>query len=131
MAARFEERASKPARGPLDILRWKTRPEPRAADFTELDAIRPAVRDGGAAALASGDPCAVWIGHATYAFRLGGQLVVTDPIWGSITGIPRLVPPGLPLDNLPLVDLVLVTHDHRDHMDLPTINRLPAGAPYI
>src|SRR5689334_15708822 len=121
MAARFEERASKPARGPLDILRWKTRPEPRAANFAELDAIRPGVQDGGAAALASGDPCAVWIGHATYAFRLGGQLVVTDPIWGSITAVPRLVPAGVPLADLPPVDLVLVAHDHRDHMDLPTL----------
>ncbi len=131
MAARFEDRASKPARGPLDILRWKTRPEPRADNYAELDAIRPAVRDGGAAALASGDPCAVWIGHATYAFRLGGQLVVTDPIWGSITGVPRLVAPGVPLDQLPPVDIVLVTHDHRDHMDLPTIHKLTPGATYI
>jgi len=67
-----------------------------------------------AAALASGDPCAVWIGHATYAFRLGGQLVVTDPIWGSISGVPRLVPAGIPLGELPPLDIVLVTHDHRE-----------------
>ena len=131
MPGRFEDRASKPARGPLDILRWKTRPEPRVANYAELDAIRPGIRDGGAAALASGDPCAVWIGHATYAFRIGAQLVVTDPIWGSITGVPRLVPPGVPLAELPALDLVLVTHDHRDHMDLPTLNKLSPAATYI
>jgi len=131
VAARFEDRASKPARGPLDILRWKTRPEPRAANFAELDAIRPGAREGGATALVSGDPCAVWIGHATWAFRLGGQLVVTDPIWGSITGVPRLVTAGIPIGELPPVDVVLVTHDHRDHMDLPTIHKLTPGATYI
>lgn len=129
--ARFDARATQPARGPRDLLRWKLARKDRRADWAEIDAVRPAVQEGGAAALASGDPCAVWIGHATYAFRLGGQLVVTDPIWGAITGVSRLVPPGVPFAELPPVDVVLVTHDHRDHMDLATIGRLPDTATYV
>jgi L-ascorbate metabolism protein UlaG (beta-lactamase superfamily) len=132
--ARFDDRATTPARGPADMLRWKLgRRDPRPENFAALDAIRPGVRDGGAAALASGALCAVWIGHATWAVRLGGALVVIDPIWSrSIAGaIGRLVPPGVALADLPPVDVVLVTHDHRDHMDLRTLARLGDAPTYV
>ena len=133
--ARFDDRATRPARGPADMLRWKVlrRSEPRREDFAALDALRPGVQTGGAAALASGDPVAVWIGHATWALRLGGKLVVTDPIWSTkISGVvPRLVPPGVALEAMPPIDIVLVTHDHRDHMDLPTLARLGDAPLYI
>ena len=131
---RFEERASKPARGPRDIFRWKFGKKPdRRADWDAIDAVRPTIVDGAATALASGDPVAVWVGHATWALRLGGQLVVIDPIWSTNIGgvTPRLVAPGLPIAALPAPDLVLVTHDHRDHMDLPTLRQLPDSATYI
>jgi L-ascorbate metabolism protein UlaG (beta-lactamase superfamily) len=129
--ARFDARATTPARGPADILRWKLGKKPPRDPA--LDAVRPVVRDGGAAALASGAPVAVWIGHATWALRLGGKLIVTDPIWSRSIGgaVRRLVAPGVALDQLPAPDVVLVTHDHRDHMDLPTLKRLPADALYI
>ncbi len=133
--ARFDDRATRPARGPADMLRWKVlrRSEPRREDFAALDALRPGVQTDGAAALASGDPVAVWIGHATWALRLGGKLVVTDPIWSTkISGVvPRLVPPGVALEAMPPIDIVLVTHDHRDHMDLPTLVRLGDAPLYI
>jgi L-ascorbate metabolism protein UlaG (beta-lactamase superfamily) len=132
--ARFDERATKPVRGPGDILRWKLgRTEPRPDNFAALDAIRPAVRGGGAAALAGGAPVAVWIGHATWAIRLAGKLIVTDPIWSRSIGgaVRRLVPPGVALADMPAIDVVLVTHDHRDHMDLPTIRKLPDDALYV
>jgi L-ascorbate metabolism protein UlaG (beta-lactamase superfamily) len=132
---RFEDRATRPARGPRDMLRWKLgrNRDPRPDDFAALDAVRPQIHDGGAAALAGGAPVAVWIGHATWALRLGGKLIVTDPIWSkAISGVvPRLVAPGVALDAMPPIDLVLVTHDHRDHMDLPTLGKLPDSATYI
>jgi N-acyl-phosphatidylethanolamine-hydrolysing phospholipase D len=132
---RFEDRATRPGRGPRDMLAWKLlrRRDPRGDDFAALDQVRPGVRDAGGAALAGGGPCAVWIGHATWALRLGGAVVVTDPIWSpSISGVvSRLVPPGVALDAMPPADVVLVTHDHRDHMDLPTLARLPAAATYV
>ncbi len=134
MSGRFQERATNPTRGPGDILKWKLgKKEPRREDWKDMDAVRPAVVDGGAVALASGDPVAVWIGHATWALRLGGKLVLVDPIWSkSISGVaPRLVAPGVPLDQTPAADIVLVTHDHRDHMDLPTLGKLSPEATYI
>ncbi len=134
MTARFADRATRPTRGPGDILRWKLgKKEPRGDDFAALDAVRLQVAGGGAEALADGTPVAVWIGHATWALRLGGKLVVTDPIWsGSIGGaVRRLVAPGVPLAAMPPADVVLVSHDHRDHMDLPTLRRLPDAALYV
>jgi L-ascorbate metabolism protein UlaG (beta-lactamase superfamily) len=131
---RFDDRATQPARGPADMLKWKLgRREPRRDDWAAIDAVRPGARAGGAEALASGDPCAVWIGHATWAFRLGTTLVVTDPIWSrSIAGVaPRLVPPGVALDAMPAPDIVLVTHDHRDHMDMPTLAKLGDAPVYV
>ena len=134
MSGKFEERATRPARGPGDVLKWKLgKKEARREDWKTLDAVRPAVVAGGAAALASGDPVAVWIGHATWALRLGGQIIITDPIWSkSISNVaPRLVAPGVPLAEMPAADLVLVTHDHRDHMDLPTLGKLSPDATYV
>ena len=57
------------------MLAWKVlrRSDPRAESYAELDAIRPNVVEGGAAALASGRACACWIGHASWAVRLGGS----------------------------------------------------------
>lgn len=115
-------------------MRWKLgKRDPRRSDHAALDAVRPQLRPGGAEALANGSDVAVWIGHATWAFRMSGQLVVTDPIWSrSISGaVPRLSPPGVELDAMPRIDIVLVTHDHRDHMDMPTLARLPADALYV
>jgi len=132
---RFDERATRPERGPADMLKWKVlrRSDPRPDNYKEVDAIRPGTREGGAAALASGDPVAVWIGHATWALRLGGKLIVIDPVWSkSLSGVvPRLVPPGVPLEDMPPIDIVLVTHDHRDHMDLPTLAKLGDAPLYI
>jgi N-acyl-phosphatidylethanolamine-hydrolysing phospholipase D len=133
--ALFDDRATQPRRGPGDIFKWKVlrKSDPRADDYAELDKIRPGFRDGGAAALASGDPCACWIGHASWALRLGGKLIVIDPVFSStLSGVvKRLVPPAFPLADLPTPDLVLVTHDHRDHLDLPSIAALPDSATYI
>jgi N-acyl-phosphatidylethanolamine-hydrolysing phospholipase D len=132
---KFDDRATQPIRGPSDMLKWKVlrNSDPRRDDFKAIDQIRPSIREGGAVALASGDPCAVWIGHATWAFRLGGKIVVTDPVWShALSGVvPRLVPPGVALDAMPPIDIVLVTHDHRDHMDLPTLAKLGDAPVYI
>ncbi|HSD90297.1 MAG TPA: MBL fold metallo-hydrolase [Kofleriaceae bacterium] len=132
---KFDERATQPSRGTTDMFKWKVlrRTDPRGDNFAELDAIRPGVREGGAQVLASGDAAAVWIGHATYAFRLGGKLIVTDPVWSDkLSGVvQRLVPPGVALEAMPRVDVVLVTHDHRDHMDLPTLGKLGSDPLYI
>ncbi|MCA9673996.1 MAG: MBL fold metallo-hydrolase, partial [Myxococcales bacterium] len=73
------------------------------------------------------------IGHATWVWRLGGKLVAFDPIWSRSIGgvVPRLTAPGVKLDALPALDVVCITHDHRDHLDLPTLRRLGAAPLYV
>jgi L-ascorbate metabolism protein UlaG (beta-lactamase superfamily) len=81
---------------------------------------------------APGEPARVtWLGHATFLVQLDGVSLLTDPaLMPSITGgIPRNVPPGVPIEKLPRIDAVLVSHSHYDHLDLPTIERI--GAPVI
>ena len=75
-------------------------------------------------------PTLTWIGHATFLVQLDGLNVLTDPHWGNRTsplafaGPRRLVPPGLRFEDLPHVDAVIISHDHYDHLDAPTVLRL-------
>jgi L-ascorbate metabolism protein UlaG (beta-lactamase superfamily) len=68
-----------------------------------------------------------FIGHSTFLLQIGGVCVLTDPIWSRrCSPLPFLGPrrvrrPGQPLAALPGVDLLLVSHNHYDHMDLPTL----------
>ncbi len=138
---RFDDLATQPRRGPRDILRWKLgdpltgRHEPRPPDARALDQVRPGVRDreAAAAALARPEAALTWLGHATFALRLGGQLVLTDPVLcARIQGVvARLTPPGVAVDRLPPVDVVTVSHDHMDHMDYWSLRRLPRDALYL
>jgi len=71
-----------------------------------------------------------FIGHSTFLVQIGGICVLTDPIWSlrcspvRFAGPRRVRPPGQNLDALPYVDLLLVTHNHYDHMDLPTLRQV-------
>jgi L-ascorbate metabolism protein UlaG (beta-lactamase superfamily) len=73
---------------------------------------------------------ATFIGHSTFLVQIGGICVLTDPIWSKrcspvwFAGPRRVRPPGQRLDALPGVDLLLVTHNHYDHMDLRTLRRV-------
>ncbi|MGH9618633.1 MAG: MBL fold metallo-hydrolase [Bryobacteraceae bacterium] len=76
---------------------------------------------------------AAWLGHSTVLLMFDGFTVVTDPVFsariglniGSLTvGIKRLVDVAAPLDDLPPVDLVLLSHAHMDHFDLPSLRSL-------
>lgn len=79
---------------------------------------------------------AAWLGHATTLLRVGDVTVLTDPVLGSrvgiglglITGGPRRhVAPALSIRELPPIDLLLLSHAHYDHLDRPTLARLPKG----
>jgi L-ascorbate metabolism protein UlaG (beta-lactamase superfamily) len=71
-----------------------------------------------------------WIGHSTVLVQAGGLNILTDPIWSeraspfSFVGPKRVRVPGIRLEDLPKIDLVLISHNHYDHLDLPTLKRL-------
>lgn len=82
-----------------------------------------------------------WIGHATFLLRLNGTTILTDPAFSNRVGLrplglmtvgpQRLTPPALGLEELPPLDLVLLSHAHMDHLDRPSLKRLPAKSPVV
>jgi L-ascorbate metabolism protein UlaG (beta-lactamase superfamily) len=73
---------------------------------------------------------ATWLGHSTVLLELGGLRVLTDPVWGervsplAFSGPKRFHPVPVTLSQLPPLDAVIVSHDHYDHLDYPTILEL-------
>lgn len=83
---------------------------------------------------------ALWIGHATVLIRLGGKTILTDPAFGNRIGLglglatagpARWVAPALSIAQLPPIDLILISHAHFDHLDRPTLARLPKQTPVL
>lgn len=86
-----------------------------------------------ATALAAPNPSVTWLGHAAFLIRSAGKLVLTDPFLGEVAG-PRIlgryfgpsrhVPPAIAAEDLPPIDIVLLSHNHYDHLCVPTLKRL-------
>ena len=80
-------------------------------------------------------PTVTWVGHSTLLVQMEHLTFLTDPIWSSRAsptrwfGPNRFVEPGLSIDNLPEIDFVLISHNHYDHLDLPTLRRLADRSP--
>jgi L-ascorbate metabolism protein UlaG (beta-lactamase superfamily) len=97
---------------------------PRRADFPVV------ANDGRALAPGREGATVTWVGHATVLVQLDGVSFLTDPQWSeraspwSFTGPARLTPPGLRFEDLPPIDAVVISHDHYDHLDAPTVRRL-------
>ena len=76
---------------------------------------------------------AAWLGHSTVLLKLDGMTILTDPVlsnrvglsFGPMTlGLKRLVAPALRVNQLPKIDLILLSHAHMDHFDIPTLRAL-------
>jgi len=71
-----------------------------------------------------------WVGHSTFLIQLDGVNILTDPHWGerasplAVAGPRRLVPPGIRFEDLPPIHAVVISHDHYDHLDTATVQRL-------
>ena len=68
-----------------------------------------------------------WLGHSTSLIEIGGARVLTDPVWGEVSGPVdwvgprRWYAPPLRFEDVPTIDAVLISHDHYDHLDHPTM----------
>ena len=73
---------------------------------------------------------ATWLGHSTVLLEIDGARVLTDPVWGeraspvTFAGPKRFQPAPIAISALPALDAVIVSHDHYDHLDYPTILEL-------
>ena len=76
-----------------------------------------------------------WLGHSTLFLEVDGARVLVDPVWGKhaapspLLGVGRFYPPPLALEDVPDLDAVVVSHDHYDHLDVPTVRALAGRVP--
>jgi len=114
--------------GFLRALRWKltTRPEPSPAFIADVTQSVPPCRVEG------GRPRATLVNHSSVLLQQGGSNILTDPVWServspvTWAGPRRRRIPGVSWEDLPPIDVVLISHNHYDHLDLPTLRRLAA-----
>ncbi len=115
-----------------EFLRWRLRERvgrTRAPDPPRdwLPCREPAIVRPRAA---RGYHTATWVGHATVLLQLGPLNVLTDPVWSERAspvqwiGPRRITSPGVDFDALPDIDLILMSHNHYDHLDAPTVRRI-------
>jgi len=81
---------------------------------------------------------ATWLGHSTVLIEIDGYRVLTDPVWGAraspsrLIGPKRFQPVPVALRSLPSIDVVVISHDHYDHLDYETIPKLAKlGVPFV
>lgn len=80
----------------------------------------------------SKEPVITWIGHASFLIQMAGINIITDPIFGDASAFfPRVLPPGIALENLPRIDYVILSHNHRDHCDLKSLYALKKAHPHM
>jgi len=115
-----------PHRGHLGFLWMRLTTE--YAEWPERVEIGPPTRPEGR--LAAGHVRATFVNHATMLLQVGPVNILTDPIWSPRTspvewlGPARVHDPGVRFEDLPPIDAVVVSHDHYDHLDIATLQRL-------
>jgi L-ascorbate metabolism protein UlaG (beta-lactamase superfamily) len=107
-----------------DILRWSTERRKKKKDLVtqipliehkEIDRLQKNKQD----------LSITWIGHSTFLIQFAGMNILTDPVWAKRMGLQkRLTAPGLSLEDLPEIDIVIISHGHYDHLDFPTLSKL-------
>ena len=106
-----------------DFLKWRlTRKEPKAVQIETSDQWKQLVEQS--------KNYAVWIGHSTYLLNNGDLTIVTDPVFSkraspfSWAGPKRLIAPAISLEELPDIDVITVSHNHYDHLDIASLKTL-------
>jgi L-ascorbate metabolism protein UlaG (beta-lactamase superfamily) len=121
----FFNPGEKSGRGVRDLIKWKmtskAAPWPKKVEVPRQPLPPAPVSDG---------IVATWVGQSTFLLRTATATLLTDPIFSDVAGPlswlgpRRVAEPGVDFDTMPKVDLVLLSHDHFDHCDLPTLRRL-------
>jgi L-ascorbate metabolism protein UlaG (beta-lactamase superfamily) len=119
---RFTNVGPDPHRSMLKVLKWKLSRNPQQEE-KEQDTWLPVVRQQQALFSGTGDQI-VWLGHASFALRLGGLSFLIDPVFFDVPFTPRQVGLPLPPENITGIDYVLLSHGHMDHTDKKSLQLL-------
>ena len=125
---RFYNPGAPQAPGLLDALRWRltSRPEPSPGFISDVEPSVPVRRVEGSGLRTT------LVNHSTVLLQQRGSNILTDPLWSERAspllwaGPRRRRDPGVSWEDLPCIDAVLISHNHYDHLDLPTLRRLAA-----
>ncbi|MGI4776280.1 MAG: MBL fold metallo-hydrolase [Janthinobacterium lividum] len=110
----------------IDFLKWKLKSKqpkwPDTVSISNYDIPPNIVED---------DKIRIsFVGHVTFLIQTQGLNILTDPVWServspfSFVGPKRVTPPGIKLDQLPKIDMILISHNHYDHLDINTVEKL-------
>ena len=105
---------------------WASTFTPRTANFPQVASDLGTIHDN------RGAVTVTWVGHSTLLIQLDGVNILTDPHWSdraspvSFAGPRRVSAPGLRFEDLPPIHVVVISHDHYDHLDEATVRRLAA-----
>lgn len=122
-----------------DILKWrqeravKKNPHPPKGGYDEFKNLWWQKADF----KATDDDAVWWLGHSTLLFKVGKQTILTDPVFShrispiTFAGPTRHTPAATTVQDLPNIDVVVISHDHYDHLDLPSIKALIKRFPNI
>jgi L-ascorbate metabolism protein UlaG (beta-lactamase superfamily) len=109
-----------------EFVRWQRTSRPKPWPLWVENRVMPQLPGQ----LARGELALTFVNHVTFLLQFHGLNVLTDPVWSERvspvqwSGPKRVRAPGLPLEHLPRIDVVLVSHNHYDHLDLDTLRRL-------
>jgi L-ascorbate metabolism protein UlaG (beta-lactamase superfamily) len=115
-------------RGLWDVIKWKWNSDPTPWPEKVEKVATPNLPTK----LEMDQVAITFINHSTFLIQLPGLNILTDPIWSertspvSFAGPKRVIEPGLEFSQLPKIDVVLISHNHYDHLDLPTLAKLNA-----
>ncbi|RKD22668.1 MBL fold metallo-hydrolase [Ammoniphilus oxalaticus] len=108
----------------LDLLRWSRERRAKKKDLT-IQIPQHGAKQIKELYHNQNFPSITWIGHSTFLIQLNGVNILTDPVWSKRMGFQkRLTRPGIPIDELPKIDLVLISHGHYDHLSFGSIKKL-------
>jgi L-ascorbate metabolism protein UlaG (beta-lactamase superfamily) len=114
------------ARSFLSVLRWKltSRPEPSPRWVSDVQESKPP------SGIEGTELCVTLINHSTVLLQRNGSHILTDPVWSDRASPLRSIgprrhrKPGARWEDLPRIDLVLLSHNHYDHLDVASLRRL-------
>ncbi len=135
---RFSNLEPTPEHGFSDFLKWTF--ERDRGPFEPDPSLEPVTRDRPLERVGRGEVRVTVVGHSTVLLQVDGLNLLTDPMWSeraspvSWAGPKRGSAPGLRLEDLPPLDAILISHNHYDHLDLPTlrqVKQLQPGVPIL
>ncbi len=125
--ARYHNLEPVPAHGWREFLRWQKEHGWRFPPGQAMPLQRP---DDKVLRQPGSQPQITWLGHASFLIQYQGCNILTDPVFSkrcsplSLVGPKRFTPPALQLDELPPIDLVVISHNHYDHLDKRSVRWL-------